>query len=87
MPGFILLLAGYPLIVGWWSMLLIPVTLLIFGLLRRWQERHVFRQLGVDPGRDARGFAGYLLADQVFTSTAALRGYAQCLRGASRRWR
>jgi biofilm PGA synthesis N-glycosyltransferase PgaC len=86
-PGFLLLLLGYPLIVGWWSMLLVPVTLLIFGLLRRWQERHVFRRLGVDPGRDARGFAGYLLIYQVLTSAAALRGYAQFLRGAARRWR
>jgi biofilm PGA synthesis N-glycosyltransferase PgaC len=85
-PGVILALFGYPLIFGWWSMLLLPITLLIFGFLRRWQERHVFRRLGVEVGKDFRGFAGYLLAYQVLTSSASLRGYAQYLVGAARRW-
>jgi biofilm PGA synthesis N-glycosyltransferase PgaC len=85
-PGVILALFGYPLIFGWWSMLLLPITLLIFGFLRRWQERHVFRRLGVEVGKDFRGFAGYLLAYQVLTSSASLRGYAQYLMGAARRW-
>ena len=85
-PGVILFLFGYPLIFGWWSMLLLPITLLIFGFLRRWQERHVFRRLGVEVGKDVRGFAGYLLVYQVLTSAASLRGYAQYLGGAARRW-
>ena len=87
MPGVILFAFGYPIIVSWWSMLLLPITLVIFGLLRWWQQRHVFQLLEVDPVRDARGFAGFLLMYQVFTSSAALRGYAQFVRGASRRWR
>ena len=29
---------GYPLIVSWWSMLIIPITLLVYNALRRWQE-------------------------------------------------
>jgi biofilm PGA synthesis N-glycosyltransferase PgaC len=62
LPGVILLIFGYPLIFGWWSMLLLPITLTIFGLLRRWQERHVFRRLDVRSEPDKRGFAGYLLA-------------------------
>ena len=54
-PGVILFVFGYPLIVGWWSMLLLPMTLAIFGFLRRWQERHVFRRLGIHPAaRHAR---------------------------------
>jgi poly-beta-1,6-N-acetyl-D-glucosamine synthase len=85
-PGVILFVFGYPLIFGWWSMLLLPITLLIFGFLRRWQERHVFRRLGVEVGKDARGFAGYLLVYQVLTSAASLRGYAQFLGGGARRW-
>ena len=86
-PGVILFVFGYPLIFGWWSMLLLPITLLIFGFLRRWQERHVFRKLDVRIGKDVRGFAGYLFAYQVLTSAAALRGYAQYLSGAARRWK
>jgi biofilm PGA synthesis N-glycosyltransferase PgaC len=85
-PGVILFVFGYPLIFGWWSILLLPITLLIFGFLRRWQERHVFRRLGVEVGKDVRGFAGYLLVYQVLTSAASLRGYAQYLGGAARRW-
>ena len=86
-PGFILFLFGYPLIFSWWSMLVIPVTLVIYGLLRRWQERHVFRPLGITPRHDKRGYLGYLFAYQVLTSSASLRGYWQYATGAARRWK
>ena len=86
-PGVILFVFGYPLIVGWWSILLIPITLAIFGFLRRWQERHVFRRLDIHPRRDARGFVGYLFIYQVLTSIAALRGYGQYITGTARRWK
>jgi poly-beta-1,6-N-acetyl-D-glucosamine synthase len=86
-PGVILLALGYPLIVGWWSILLLPLTLGIYGALRRWQERHVFRRLGIDTGHDARGFVAYLAVYQVLTSAAALHGYAQFVLGATRRWK
>ena len=84
-PGVILFVFGYPLLFGWWSMLLLPITLAIFGFLRRWHERHVFRRLGIKVGKDVRGFAGYLVVYQVLTSSASLRGYAQYLGGAARR--
>src|SRR6185437_15239967 len=74
-PGVILFLFGNPIIFGWWSMLTIPMTLAIFGLMRRWQERHVFRELEITPNRG--GYAGYLFAYQVLTSAASLRGYLQ----------
>jgi biofilm PGA synthesis N-glycosyltransferase PgaC len=85
-PGVILFLFGYPLIFGWWSMLLLPITLGVFGFLQRWQARHVFRTLGIDPEPDKRGFIAYLLAYQPLTSAAALRGYGQYLVGTQRRW-
>jgi biofilm PGA synthesis N-glycosyltransferase PgaC len=87
LPGVILFVFGYPLIFGWWSMLLLPITLAIFGLLRRWQERHVFRRLQIRPVADKRGFIGYLIAYQVLTSLASLRGYGQYFLGSSRRWK
>ena len=85
-PGFILFLFGYPLLFSWVSMLLVPITLVIYGLLRRWQEQHVFRRLGIHPEPDKRGFFGYLFAYQLLSSLASLRGYGQYLLGASRRW-
>ena len=86
-PGVILFVFGYPLIFSWWSMLVVPVTLAIYGMLRRWQERHVFGPLGVLAERDTRGYFGYLFAYQVLSSFASLRGYAQFVTGAARRWK
>ena len=86
-PGVILFIFGYPLLFSWWSMLVLPMTLLIFGLLRRWQDRTVFQRLGVQPEPDRRGFFGYLFGYQALTSTASLRGYAQQIAGAARRWK
>jgi biofilm PGA synthesis N-glycosyltransferase PgaC len=86
-PGVILFAFGYPLLFSWWSMLVIPITLVVYGLLRRWQDRNVFRVLEVHPERDRRGFFGYLFGYQALTSAASLRGYAQQLMGASRRWK
>jgi biofilm PGA synthesis N-glycosyltransferase PgaC len=86
-PGVILFIFGNPLLFSWWSMLVIPVTLVIYGLLRRWQERHVFRRFDVHPRHDVGGFLGYLFAYQALTSTASLRGYAQYLTGTARRWK
>jgi biofilm PGA synthesis N-glycosyltransferase PgaC len=86
-PGVILFIFGYPLLFSWWSMLVIPITLMVYGVLRRWQDHNVFRRLRVRPERDRRGFFGYLFLYQALTSTASLRGYAQQLRGAARRWK
>jgi biofilm PGA synthesis N-glycosyltransferase PgaC len=86
-PGVILFIFGYPLLFSWWSMLVIPITLVVYGLLRRWQDRNVFQRLDVHPERDRRGYLGYLFCYQALTSTASLRGYAQQIRGAGRRWK
>ena len=86
-PGVILFLFGYPLIFGWWSMLLLPITVAVFGFLQRWQARHVFRTLDIHPRPDKLGFLGYLFAYQVLCSAAALRGYGQYLAGSGHRWR
>ena len=68
-------------------MLLLPITLLIFFFLRRWQDREVFDRLDIHPPRDARGFLGYVLAYQILISAAAIRGYTQYTLGAARRWK
>ena len=86
-PGLILAIFGYPLIVSWISMLVIPITLALYGLLRRWQERHVFRRFEIRPEQDAGGFWSYLFAYQAVASTASLRGYAQYLLGTARSWK
>jgi biofilm PGA synthesis N-glycosyltransferase PgaC len=87
LPGFILFLFGYPLIFGWWSILIFPLTFAIFGSMRLWQTHKVFRRLGFRAQSDTRGFLGYLFAYQVLTSAAALRGYWQFFRRSKRTWR
>src|SRR6185295_10075447 len=86
-PGLILAVLGYPLIVSWVSMLVVPVTLAVYGLLRRWQERNVFRRLGVRREEDVGGFWSYLFLYQALTSSASIRGYLQFITGTTRRWR
>jgi poly-beta-1,6-N-acetyl-D-glucosamine synthase len=86
-PGVVLFLIGKPIIFGWWSMLMIPVTVTIYGLLRAWQERHVVELLGLRLTPDRRGFFGYLFAFRALAAAASLRGYTQFVFGAGRRWR
>ena len=86
-PGVILFIFGYPLLFSWWSMLVIPITLVIYGLLRRWQDHNVFRRLRIHPEPDRRGFFGYLFGYQAVTSAASLRGYAEQIAGITRRWK
>ena len=87
-PGVILFIFGYPLLFSWWSMLVIPITLVVYGLLRSWQDRHVFQILHAQPEPDRRGFFGYLLGYQALTSSprcAATRSSCGGPRGAGSR--
>jgi biofilm PGA synthesis N-glycosyltransferase PgaC len=86
-PGVVLFIAGYPLLFSWWSMLVLPITFAVYGLLRLWQERNVFRRLGFHPRHDTLGFFSYLFGYMVLISPAALRGYTEYLAGGPRRWR
>jgi biofilm PGA synthesis N-glycosyltransferase PgaC len=86
-PGVLLFIFGYPLIFSWISMLVLPITIAIFALLRRWQIKNVFSRFGIELAANRRGFAAYLAMFQVISSAAALQGYAQFVTGAARRWR
>jgi poly-beta-1,6-N-acetyl-D-glucosamine synthase len=72
-PGMILSILGHPLIVSWWSMLVIPIMRVVFGVLRRRQLRSVLRRLHVRVEPDRWRFFGFLFVDQALTPTAALR--------------
>ena len=86
-PGVILFLFGYPLIFGWWSMLLLPITLAdlrvpapLAGAARLPPPRHRGRQGRPRVRRLPVRLPGAHLG------SASLRGYAQYLVGAARRW-
>ncbi|MEO6143388.1 MAG: glycosyltransferase family 2 protein [Dermatophilaceae bacterium] len=86
-PGFVLFLFGYPLIVSAWTLVVLPVTLLVYGGLRTFQTRHVFGPMKLQVRQNRFGYVAFLLGYQVLCSTASLAGYTQHLAGAHRRWK
>ncbi len=87
LPGLVLFLFGYPIIVSAWTLVVLPVTLLVYGGLRSFQARHVFAPMGLRVRRNRFGYLVFLLGYQVLCSTASLAGYVQHLAGAHRRWK
>jgi len=87
LPGLVLFLFGVPAIVSAWALTVLPVTLLIYGGLRRHQRRSVFGPLDLHVRRNAGGYLAFLLGYQVLCSFASLAGYAQYLAGSARRWK
>ncbi len=87
LPGLVLFFLGYPLIVSIWTLVVLPVTMLIYGGLRRYQSRHVFKPLGLQVRRNRFGYLAFLIGYQVLCSSASLVGYAQWLGGTRRRWK
>ena len=47
LPGLVLFLLGLPLIVSLWTLFVLPITLLVYGVLRGYQSRRVFAPLGL----------------------------------------
>jgi biofilm PGA synthesis N-glycosyltransferase PgaC len=86
-PGLALAVAGLPVIVGLWTLLVLPITLVVYGTLRRYQRRRVFGPLGLRVRRNRRGYLAYLLLYQAICSSAALIGYTQELTRSRRRWK
>ena len=87
LPGAVLFILGQPLLFGWWSLLVFPLTLLVYGGLHWWQNRTVFRPLGLEVKHDFVGFLLYVGIYQILVSSASLVGYARHILGARRRWR
>jgi poly-beta-1,6-N-acetyl-D-glucosamine synthase len=87
LPGLVLFAMGVPLVVSIWSLLVLPVTMIVYGLLRSYQSRRVFGPLGLQLRRNWFGYVAFLVAYQALCSIAAIAGYAQFLAGSRRRWK
>jgi biofilm PGA synthesis N-glycosyltransferase PgaC len=87
LPGLVLLALGYPLLVGFWTLLVLPVTLIVYGGLRHRQRTKVFGPLGLVVRENRVGYVAFLLVYQALCSVASLVGYAQEIAGARRRWK
>jgi biofilm PGA synthesis N-glycosyltransferase PgaC len=86
LPGLVLFLFGNPIIVSAWTLAVLPVTMVIYGGLRTYQRRRVFRPLGLTVRRNWVGYLAFLVGYQALCSVASLVGYAQFLAGSARRW-
>lgn len=86
-PGVALALSGRFWVVGPMTIAVIPMTLLLYWVLYRYQHRHVLAPLGLGPRRDKRGLVIFLLGYQLLMSTASVLGYGQELLRLRRSWK
>ncbi len=86
-PGLVLLALGIPTIASIWTLMVLPITLLVYGGLRRHQRVQVFGPLGLRVRKNRVGYVAFLLVYQALCSVAALAGYLQELAGTRRRWK
>ncbi len=87
LPGLVLFALGIPAIVSVWTLIVLPVTLLVYGGLR-WHQRHdVFAPLGLRVRKNRVGYLAFLLGYQALCSVASIAGYAQEIRRSRRRWK
>jgi len=87
LPGVVLFALGYPIIVSLWTLLVFPITVAVYGALRRYQHRRVFKPLDLMVRRNFHGYVAFLFAYQALCSVASLVGYAQQAGGRRRRWK
>ena len=86
-PGLVLAAFGFPMIVGVWTLVVLPITLLVYGGLRRYQRRRIFGPLQLKVRHNPLGYIAFILGYQLLCSIASLAGYAQEIAGARRRWK
>ena len=87
LPGVVLFLFGYPILVSLWTLLVFPITLLMYGMIRHFQSSRVFGPLGLKVRRNRIGYIAFLLLYQALCSTASLVGYAQFVFNRERTWK
>ena len=73
LPGLVLWALGYPVIVGFWTLLVLPVTVVVYGGLRHHQRTKVFGPLGLRVRKNRFGYLGFLLLYQALCSVASHR--------------
>jgi biofilm PGA synthesis N-glycosyltransferase PgaC len=86
-PGLVLACFGDDWIVGPMTVAVLPVTLVVYTLLYRFQRRKVFDPLGLRVRRNGLAFFLFVVLYQMVMSTASVVGYTQQLAGLRRRWK
>lgn len=87
-PGILLaLLFKNYLIVGYMTILLFPITVLLFGFMYAVEYNHVFKQLGLKVRKHYGGLIAYMLSYSIFLSPICIYGYLQEFIGSKRKWK
>lgn len=87
-PGLLLaLLFQNYLIVGIMTLLLLPITILFFGIMFMVEYRYVFKQTGLKVRRHWGGFFAYMLLYSIILSPICIYGYLQEFLKKERKWK
>ncbi|MBL5767182.1 glycosyl transferase [Heyndrickxia sporothermodurans] len=86
-PGLILALFGHYWIVGPMTLLVLPLTLISFGVLYLYQKRFVFRPLNLKIRNNTIGFICFILFYQIIMSPVSTYGYIQEFLKMERKWK
>ena len=86
-PGLALALTGRFWIVGPVTIAVMPLTLVLYATLYRFQNRGVLRPLGLVPRRDKRSMVLFLIAYQALMSGMSVIGYGQEVFRLRRSWK
>jgi biofilm PGA synthesis N-glycosyltransferase PgaC len=76
-PGLVLAFFGIYWIVGPMTLFVLPLTLISYGLLYRYQKRYVFKNLQLHIRKNKLGFLLYILFYQMIMSPVSVLGYMQ----------
>ena len=87
LPGLVLAFTGRFWVVGPLTIAVAPVTLLLYGLLFRYQNRSVFRPLGLVARRDRTGLLIFIVVYQALMSIMSVAGYGQEILRLRRSWK
>ena len=82
----ILALMGNFIIVGPWTIAVLPVNILIASVML-FRQRSVFREMGLRIRRNYAGFLAYLLLYAPIMSPVSFVGYVKELFRTKRRWK
>jgi poly-beta-1,6-N-acetyl-D-glucosamine synthase len=84
-PGIILACFGKFYIVGPLTLLVLPLTFIIVGIMS-WKEHKVMKELGIEHKRSHVGLVLFMLFYQFIMSPTCIVGYTQELLGFSKKW-
>ena len=86
-PGVVLACFGIFWFVGPMTIAVLPLSLVVYGLLYRYQLKRVFEPLGMHVRHNVAGFLLFLIVYQTFMSAFSIAGYAQEFVGARHHWK